>query len=183
MVLDDDTGFYGENPHTRAIILTTPVNFHPLPSQLEMAVASPTTLHWRSVTFDVGYIDHALLLAARYGSSDMQATNGERYTLYTRGADANNGKCFALNFGTGTTLIGGTSQASVGEPRHEFTSTTPVVIGSDVYLKPTSILIAGPGNATPIGKLVEKPAASGKYVIEHVSSSFAFYDIEITIVP
>lgn len=189
MVLDDDTGFYGENPHTRAIIFTAPVNFHPLPRSLTMSVESATTLRWTAVTFDVvtedtepnealWTIDKELLFVARYTAAEGTAPDGGPVTIYGRGVDANDNKCFAVNFGTGTTLIGGTNQASVGNPSYTFAAPTPVVVGSDVYLKPSSILVAGPGNATRIGQLTD--LGSGVYVIRNVAP-FVYPDIPVSI--
>ncbi|MDR2968000.1 MAG: hypothetical protein LBV32_00160 [Tannerellaceae bacterium] len=197
MMLDDPLGFYGENPYANATISLIPVNFHPLPRELEMSDSGGGILNWESVTFNAVEgewdtnpntfvmtptpgnmtIDNAFLLSAKYMMAGVSPTGNVLYT--PGGAASKNNKCFALNFSTGTTLIGGMSQASVGESKHEFTEETPVVVGSYVHLRPSSILIAGPGNATRIGQLVED--GSGGYEIIPVGD-FAFIPIPITIV-
>ncbi|MDR2894557.1 MAG: hypothetical protein LBU97_03760 [Alistipes sp.] len=190
MVLDDPAGFYGENPGARAVIMTAPVNFHPLPTELHMGPFNPLagdngSLMWTSASFNTDNVNEDYLFSGTYTTSQKTPTGGgDPFTVYAPVKTApGTTKCLAVAFSLDGVQTGNPNQCSITAPSYTMNN-SPVMVGAYVYLRTSSLLVAGPGATTAIGRLVKTSVDPDplQFVIR-AESPFAFADIPITFTP
>lgn len=188
VVVDDDpvdNMLYGEYPHARAVIRTAPVNFHPLPTKLEMHTFTPDagddgSLLWTSALFGVSEIDTRYLFAGTYTASQQTPVGVDPFTVYAPVANTTNSKCIAVAFGLNASQAGDPNMCAINDPSYTVNN-IPVLVGSYVYLRTSTRLVVGPGALKPVGQLV-KTSDAPAFAIRAVPP-FNFYEIPITYTP
>lgn len=174
MVIDDPSGgLYGEKPAARDVINYAPVNLHPLPENLVMETIDAASLRWTQGSFHVdtnttsppytGNIETSFLFAANYYTYMNVPPQGgvEALTIWNPDDTTRpNSDCLGIAFKYNVSVVGTINMSSIGNPDYTVDAQT-VYVGSQVYLRTTSMLISGPGLEVPVGTLIANPDWTG----------------------
>jgi hypothetical protein len=155
MVLDS---YYGETPHALAVIKVAPVQFHPLPKDIEMKtfdknLGTHGALLWTAGTFDISSssIDNTLFFAATYTNTFRVTGGGVPYTYYEPNTTTSYSgvNVFGLRFEAPGAEEENDPRTDITTPG--YTMNHNVYILSNVMLRTSTRLFIGPGEAMSIG--------------------------------